>query len=99
MTQQKLILKCIICPFLLVVFFLIIFAFLVVEVALEDVLKKLRQHTKVRSHKIMSRLILTPLTFAIFVLGIAQPKHANPRIYLGRFLLLTISITCGPTCP
>ena len=40
----------------------------------------------------MSRLILSPLTFAIFVLGIAQPKHANPRIYLGRFLLLTISI-------
>ena len=83
MTQQKLILKCIICPFLLVEFFLIIFPFLVVEVALEDVLKKLRQHTKVRSHKNHAKVNL----------------HLNPRIYLGRFLLLIISITCGPTCP
>ena len=54
-----------------------------VEVALEDVLKKLRQHTKVRSHKNHAKVIL----------------HLNPRIYLRRFFLLIISITCGPTCP
>ena len=56
---------------------------------MEDVLKKLQQHSKVRSPKNHAKVNL-PFS--------CQPKHAYPRTHL-RFLLLIISLTCGPAYP